>query len=167
MDPKNTAMTAPGNTQAKSTNSKTDVRSVIALMVLIIISLNVVLLTSISYFALKLSLDRSILMGGIPIYLFLFLVISIEIKKEDYLTILARLKYNIYFPFYLYDSKLLKNKSNSLPLLQNCDIVLRRTKNYLDGLIFSEKSYFTHAGIYYRDDNQDKVLHITIDLGVH
>ena len=53
--------------------------------------------------------------------------------------------------------------------IQPCDILLRRYNNYLDGLIFSQNSYFTHAAIFYGnyEGRANQVLHATSEKGVH
>lgn len=86
---------------------------------------------------------------------------------------LAHCKYNPLFPFYFFvDAG--QQKSNRIdfetiiPLVKDCDVVLRRYENYLDGLIFSQNSYFTHVGILYKDDqNNYQVYHAEGKHGVH
>jgi len=53
-------------------------------------------------------------------------------------------------------------------VLQEGDILLRRHKNYLDGVILAQTSYFTHAGIYYGINEQGKhdVIHAISFKGV-
>ena len=87
---------------------------------------------------------------------------------------MAHYKYSFYLPFIFYDNPHPEmseriNINTIRSLIRPGDIILRRYDGYIDGLIFSENSYFTHAGIYcsdYRDYN-DQVLHAEAEAGVH
>ncbi len=94
-------------------------------------------------------------------------------KNFKFRDLLAHCRYNRLFPFHFYTdankkaSKRIDFKTIA-PLIKNCDIVLRRYTNYLDGLIFSQNSYFSHVGIVYRDAyNNYHVYHAEGKDGVH
>lgn len=113
------------------------------------------------------------LIASLPFLSFAAFLIKNQ-DDENFVDKLANCKYNPYFPFYI--------RSNVVPqmgprinigeikqYINKCDVVLRRSDNYLGGLIFSQNSYFTHAGIIYIDQDNDspKVLHSEGKKGVH
>lgn len=87
---------------------------------------------------------------------------------------LARCKYSRFAPFYFYhqqearrgprvDVEAIRN------LLQPGDVILRRQEGYLDGIVFSANSFFTHAGICCNraEGMPLEIMHANVEQGVH
>lgn len=116
-----------------------------------------------------------VLVSLVPLALFnLYLLKSWFQHKSGIIMRLARCKYNRFCSIYLYyDHSPKKSKNIDLSEIAGkimpCDILLRRYNYYLDGLIFSQNSYFTHAGIFYGNYNgkELQVIHSTGENGVH
>lgn len=116
-----------------------------------------------------------ILISLLPLLLFnLYLLKSWFQHKSRIIMRLARCKYSRFCSIYLYyDNSPKKSKHIDVReiagKIRPCDILLRRYNHYLDGLIFSQNSYFTHAGIFYGSYNgkELQVIHATGEHGVH
>ena len=115
----------------------------------------------------------AVFLAFLPLATFGFFIIKNR-KKGNFLDILAHCKYHYIVPFVFYydNTRVPGNRINIQEIkavLQPCDVLLRRYDYYVDGIIFSENSYFTHAGICYRENDTKplQVLHSTGERGVH
>lgn len=87
---------------------------------------------------------------------------------------ISHCKYNVAFPFiFNYDGEPEMHESVDIKTITTvakpADIILRSYKSHLDGIIFSDNSYFTHIGICAASDGTtvDSVWHSTGEFGVH
>ena len=116
-----------------------------------------------------------VIISLMPVAFFNFYLLKswFRYRKSIFLR-LARCKYHRFCSIYLYydDSPKKSEKIDINTIAENirpCDVLLRRYEYYLDGLIFSQNSYFTHAGIFFGDYSGKKlqVIHSTGEHGVH
>lgn len=140
---------------------------------LTIISLNVITIFSLNSLLLHLPFWFPLFVVFIPSISFFIFFLRNQIPGRFHNN-MTHYKYNLIFPFIFHDDPAPK-KSDSIDLdeirkkIKHCDIILRRYNRYIDGLIFSENSYFTHVGIYCEDYKgiSREVLHAEAEPGVH
>ncbi|WP_177191823.1 NlpC/P60 family protein [Parafilimonas terrae] len=103
-----------------------------------------------------------------------FLLYCVSHGKKGFRAIMAHSKYTLWFPFWFsYRPHPVRKKRVDIDTikkdLQPGDIFLRRYSRYIDEFVFSENSFFTHAGIYVDDYNgaTSQILHCTSQRNVH
>ena len=138
-----------------------------------ILALNLLIVFSINILFLHMPFGFPLFVVFIPVISFLifFLINQVHGRFHNNMT---HYKYNLLFPFIFHDNPTPK-KSDRIDMdeikrqIKQGDIVLRRYNHYIDGLVFSENSYFTHVGIYCADYRciTSKVLHAEAKTGVH
>jgi len=139
------------------------------LLGILVLFLNILALFVVNRFFFEMEFSVPLFAAFFPVVLFLgfwlyaWLTRSTIMKLTEYI-------YNPYIPFLLrHKPNPVKNPTIDIALLQQmaqpCDIILRRYNQYLDSIIFSENSYFTHVGLCYGEG--DVVTHVWHSTGKH
>lgn len=144
----------------------------LVLLALVILALNVLVLCYIDAYLKSFNILKPLLIVMIPFFCFMIYWL-IAFLTNNKLAWLTHCKYNRFIPFLLYP-KLFPVKSKEINVdkiksdARPGDIILRRYNYYIDSIVFSENSYFTHVGICNGEGNTaTEVLHCTAKGGVH